>query len=45
MEVPCCFGLTEIAKKAITLAKADLSFEDVTVALDGTVTKTDTVKP
>jgi Pyruvate/2-oxoacid:ferredoxin oxidoreductase delta subunit len=44
MEVPCCFGLTEIAKKAIALAKADLSFKDVTVALDGTVTKTDIVK-
>ncbi|MHC4068728.1 MAG: ATP-binding protein [Planctomycetota bacterium] len=45
MEVPCCFGLTEIAKKAIALANTDLSFEDVTVALDGTITKTDTVKP
>jgi len=45
MEVPCCFGLTEIARKAIASAKVDLSFEDVTVALDGTVTKTDTVKP
>ncbi|MCJ7692638.1 MAG: 4Fe-4S binding protein [Sedimentisphaerales bacterium] len=44
MEVPCCFGLTEIAKKAIALAKANLSFKDVTVALDGTVTKTDIVK-
>ena len=44
MEVPCCFGLTEIAKKAIALAKVDLPFEDVTIALDGNVTKADTVK-
>ena len=43
MEVPCCFGLTQIAKKAIELANADLTFEDITVALDGTVGKTDTV--
>jgi hypothetical protein len=43
MEVPCCFGLTQIAKKAIMLAKVDLAFEDITVALDGSVSKTDTV--
>ena len=44
MEVPCCFGLTEITRKAIASAKVDLSFEDVTVALDGSISKTDTVK-
>ncbi|MHC4394652.1 MAG: ATP-binding protein [Planctomycetota bacterium] len=43
MEVPCCFGLTQIAKKAIELANIDLAFEDITVALDGKVSKTDTV--
>jgi Pyruvate/2-oxoacid:ferredoxin oxidoreductase delta subunit len=43
MEVPCCFGLTEIAKKAIALAEVDLPFKDVTVALDGSISKTDIV--
>ncbi len=44
MEVPCCFGLTQIAKKAIESAGVDLSFEDVTVALDGSISKTETVR-
>jgi len=43
MEVPCCFGLTQIAKKAIALAKADLVFEDITVALDDSISKKNTV--
>ena len=43
MEVPCCFGLTQIAKKAILQANVNLSFEDITVALDGSVSKTGTV--
>ena len=43
MEVPCCFGLTEIAKRAVALAGVDLSFEDITVALDGGIGKTETV--
>ena len=43
MEVPCCSGLTHIAKQAIVLAKVDLAFEDITVALDGSIRKTDTV--
>ena len=44
MEVPCCFGLTQIAKKAIALAKVDLAFEDITVALDGSISKTETIR-
>jgi len=44
MEVPCCFGLTQIAKKAIMLAKVDLAFKDITVTLDGSISKTDTVR-
>jgi hypothetical protein len=39
MEVPCCFGMTEIAKRAIQSAKVDLAFEDVTIALDGSIRK------
>ena len=45
MEVPCCFGLTRIAKDAIVRSGLKMSFEDVTVALNGNVSKTETVKP
>jgi hypothetical protein len=44
MEVPCCFGLTQVAKQAIALAKVDLAFKDITVALDGSIGKTETVR-
>jgi hypothetical protein len=44
MEVPCCSGLTQIAEKAVALAKVDLAFEDITVALDGSIGKTETVR-
>jgi len=44
MEVPCCFGLTQIAKRAIALAKINLAFKDVTVALDGNISKTETIR-
>ena len=43
MEVPCCFGLTVIAKKAVEQAKGDLSFKDVTVSLDGSISKSETI--
>lgn len=45
MEVPCCFGLTSIAKDAIVRSELDMTFEDVTVDLHGSVTKTEMVKP
>ena len=44
MEVPCCSGLTYIAKEAITGSGAKLSFEDVTIDLRGNVTKTETIE-
>jgi ferredoxin len=44
MEVPCCFGLTRIAKDAIVRSGLSMSFEDVTVDLNGNVKKTETVK-
>ncbi|MBN1393263.1 MAG: 4Fe-4S binding protein [Sedimentisphaerales bacterium] len=44
MEVPCCFGLTRIAKDAIVRSGIKLSFEDITVDLDGNVKKTEIVK-
>jgi len=45
MEVPCCFGLTRIAKDAIVRSGIEMSFEDVMVDLNGNVKKTETVKP
>jgi len=43
MEVPCCSGLTHIAKEAIAGSGAKLSFEDVTIDLRGNVAKTETI--
>jgi NAD-dependent dihydropyrimidine dehydrogenase PreA subunit len=43
MEVPCCSGLTYIAKEAIASSGVKLSFEDVTIDLRGNVAKTETV--
>ncbi|MHC4157806.1 MAG: ATP-binding protein [Planctomycetota bacterium] len=44
MEVPCCFGLTNIARQAIAQSGTKLPFEDVTIDLQGNVSKTETVK-
>jgi ferredoxin len=43
MEVPCCSGLTHIARRAIATSKTELSFEDVTIDLQGNVKQTETV--
>lgn len=43
MEVPCCFGLTHIAREAIARSGVKMSFEDVTVDLKGKVIKTETI--
>jgi NAD-dependent dihydropyrimidine dehydrogenase PreA subunit len=37
MEVPCCFGLTHIARQAVARSGVAMSFEDVTVTLKGCV--------
>jgi len=44
MEVPCCFGLTHIARQAITRSGSKMSFEDVTIDLQGNVCKTEIIK-
>jgi NAD-dependent dihydropyrimidine dehydrogenase PreA subunit len=44
MEVPCCFGLTHIAREAVARSGVGMSFEDVTVDLQGNVGRTETVK-
>ena len=41
MEVPCCSGLTHIAKKAIEKNKIAMSFEDVTIDLQGNISRTE----
>ena len=43
MEVPCCSGLTHIAREAVAKNKIEMSFEDVTVDLQGNVRKTETI--
>ncbi len=43
MEVPCCFGLMHVARKAIDLSGANIPFEDVTIDLQGNISKTETI--
>jgi hypothetical protein len=43
MEVPCCFGLTHIAREAIARSGAAMDFEDVTIDLQGNVGKTENI--
>ena len=43
MEVPCCFGLTQIAKEAIARSEIKISFEDITIDLRGNVARTETI--
>jgi hypothetical protein len=35
MEVPCCFGLVQLAREAVAAAGKDIPFEDVTVTIQG----------
>ena len=44
MEVPCCFGLTHIARKAISKSGTKMAFEDVTIDLQGNVKNTETIE-
>jgi len=44
MDVPCCSGLTQIARKAIAKNKIEMSFEDVTIDLQGNVSRTETIE-
>ncbi|MHC4624251.1 MAG: ATP-binding protein [Planctomycetota bacterium] len=43
MEVPCCFGLTRIAKEAIARSGVNMCFDDITIDLQGKVSKTATI--
>ncbi len=44
MEVPCCSGLTYIARQSIEQAGVAMGFEDVTIGLDGGVRKTEMIE-
>ena len=37
MEVPCCFGLTQLVKKALSRSQKDIPFEDVTISVKGKI--------
>jgi NAD-dependent dihydropyrimidine dehydrogenase PreA subunit len=45
MEVPCCSGLTYIARKAIAASGVNISFEDITIDLRGNVKETKVCEP
>jgi len=44
LKVPCCSGLTQIARQAISKNKIEMSFEDVTTDLQGNVSTTKTIE-
>ncbi len=44
MEVPCCFGLTHIAREAIARSGVKMAFEDVTIDLHGNVSGNETIE-
>jgi Pyruvate/2-oxoacid:ferredoxin oxidoreductase delta subunit len=45
MEVPCCSGLTRVARGAIALSGRAMNFEDVTISIRGEVIRTQMVNP
>ena len=45
LEVPCCFGLTHIARQAIARSDMKMAFEDITIGLNGDICKTETIRP
>jgi NAD-dependent dihydropyrimidine dehydrogenase PreA subunit len=44
MEVPCCSGLTHIARQAIAQSGIKMTFEDVTIDLQCNLRQTETIK-
>jgi len=44
MEVPCCSGLTHVAREAIVASSREMPFEDVTVSLRGDVLRSEVVE-
>ena len=44
MQVPCCSGLTHIARQAIAQSNTEMAFEDVTIDLQGEVCQTEIIE-
>ena len=44
MKVPCCSGLTRIARQAVQNSRVEISFEDVTIDLKGNISKRETIE-
>jgi len=44
MEVPCCFGSTHIARKAIARSGVKMAFKDVTIDMRGNTGKTEIIE-
>lgn len=44
MEVPCCSGLTHSARQAIALSKIPMTVRDITIDLQGQVSRTETIE-
>jgi Pyruvate/2-oxoacid:ferredoxin oxidoreductase delta subunit len=44
MEVPCCSGLTRVAREAIARSGKSIDFRDFTVSLRGGITRTETIR-
>jgi NAD-dependent dihydropyrimidine dehydrogenase PreA subunit len=44
MQVPCCSGLSHIARQAIAQSNTEIAFEDVTIDLQGEVCQTETIE-
>ena len=44
MQVPCCSGLTRIAKEAIARSGTKIPFKDITISLSGDIIATDTIE-
>ena len=45
MQVPCCSGLTEIARRVVKNSGRKIQFEDITISLQGEVVSTKTINP
>lgn len=43
MEVPCCSGLTRVAREAVVRSGKEMSFEDVTISIRGDVIHSETI--
>ena len=45
MEVPCCSGLTQLARNALTRAGLQLPFDDITISIEGQIINRTVIPP